>query len=332
MSYTDTPPFTEPPDSEIRLPGETKGQGQRAVVEQVSTDFFSTMKIRIVRGRAFRNSDATGNRGGAVAVVSQTFARNFWSGIVPLGKVVLLPDGTRLLIVGVAADVESSNFDTPDEARLYVLQSPRAFTGFLLVRFEGPANSIGAEISRSIHSLDSTQTGSPVTLQSMRDEKAAHIRPLTELILFMAIVAVVLALSGLYGTVAFSMSQRTREFGIRMALGASKERILRSVLGTSARQIGIGLLFGDRGADCHQIGLVQKQAYGLADQLIARIAGEFAEARIDVGQPPPLVDLADPVIHPFDQEAVPLFSVRSLLPGALAFGDAAGGARFGPAV
>lgn len=242
-SYTDTPPYFEPPDSEIRLPGETKGQGQRAVVEQVSTEFFSTMKIRIARGRAFRNSDAIGNSGG-VALVSQTFARNFWGAKDPLGKVVLLPGGTQLLVVGVAADIQSSNFDSANEARLYVPQNPQAFTGYLLVRFDGSANSMAPQISRTIRELDSAQMVTPVTLQSMREAKAVQIRPLTQLILFMAIVAMLLALSGLYGTVAFSMSQRTREFGIRMALGASKERILGSVLLTGARQIGIGLVFG----------------------------------------------------------------------------------------
>jgi putative ABC transport system permease protein len=244
VSYTDTPPLSEPPDTEIHIPGETKGQGQRAVVEQVSTEFFSTLRIRILRGRAFQDSDAAGSGGRAVAVVSQSFARNFWGAQNPVGKVVLQPDGAQLIVVGVASDVESSNFDTPNLARLYVPQSPEAFTGFLLVRFEGPANSIGERISRAVHGLDSTQTASPITLQSMLDDKAARIRPLTELVLMMAVVAMVLAISGLYGTVAFSMSQRKREFGIRMALGASKQRILRSVLLASLRQIAIGLLFG----------------------------------------------------------------------------------------
>lgn len=122
-SYTDTPPFSERPSEGIRFPGESQGQGQHAVVEQVSTDFFSTMGIRILRGRAFRDSDAAGSTASAVAIVSRTFGANFWKGQDPLGKVVVLPDNSQVLVVGVAHDVESSNFDNPNEARLYLPQS-----------------------------------------------------------------------------------------------------------------------------------------------------------------------------------------------------------------
>ncbi|HKV28136.1 MAG TPA: ADOP family duplicated permease [Candidatus Acidoferrales bacterium] len=242
-SYTDTPPFIEPPSDEIRLPGETKGQGRSAVVEQVSTDFFATLGIHIVRGRAFQNSDATSGSA-AAAIVSQTFAQEFWREQNPLGKIALLPDNRQLLVVGVAADVKSSNLDTPDEARLYVPQSPHGFTGSLLVRFEGPAQTLAPRITQTFRDLDSTQSVTPRTLLSIREEKAAQIRPLTEVILMMAFVAAALALSGVYGTVAFSVSQRTREFGICMALGATKERILGSVLASSMRQIAVGLVLG----------------------------------------------------------------------------------------
>jgi hypothetical protein len=243
-SYTDTPPFIEPPAGEIRLPGEAQGQGQRAVVEQVSTDFFSTMSIRILRGRAFRDSDAAGSSVSSVGVVSRTFALDFWNGQDPLGRVVVLPDNSQVLVVGIARDVKSSNFDEPDKARLYLPQNPRAFTGSLLVRFNGESPTLAALISGTVRDLDDTQWVSPRTLYSMREEKAAQIRPLTELILLMAVITVLLAVSGVYGTVAFGISQRTREFGICMALGASRGRILRSLLAWGLRQIAIGLSFG----------------------------------------------------------------------------------------
>jgi len=78
----------------------------------------------------------------------------------------------------------------------------------------------------------------------MREERADRIRPLTEIISLMALLTLLLAVSGVYGTVAFSMSQRTREIGIRTALGATKGRILRSVLISGIRQIAIGLAGG----------------------------------------------------------------------------------------
>ena len=243
-SYTDAAPFTAPANEELRIPGEEKGQGQRAEVEQVSTDFFATLGIRIVRGRAFEETDVTARTSANVAVVSQAFAVDFWKGQDPLGKVVLLPDDTQLLVVGVAANIKSSDFDVPDGPRLYTLQNPGAFTGSLLVRFDGEARALAPVIAKAIRDLDSTQAAWPETLQSLMEQMAERIRPLTDVILLMAFLALLLAVSGVYGTVAFSMSQRTREFGIRLALGASKGRILRSVLASGTRQIAVGLSVG----------------------------------------------------------------------------------------
>lgn len=243
-SYADAIPFTEPSKAEIRLSGEGKGQGQRVELEQVSTDFFSTLGIAIVRGRPFQDSDATEKGSAAVAVVSQTFAANFWKGQNPLGKVVLLPDNSGVLVVGVARDVASSEFDVPDGPRLYIPQSPRAFTGSLLVRFDGDARSLAPVIEQTIRDLDPAQTFIPITLRSMVDMKVEQLRPLTDVILLVAFLTIVLATSGVYGTVAFSMSQRTREFGVRMALGATQGRILASILASGVRQIAIGLSCG----------------------------------------------------------------------------------------
>ncbi len=241
-SYTDVIPFFEAPKEEIRAPGQAKGQGRRIEVEQVSTDFFTTLGITIVRGRAFQGSDVTASS--TVAIVSQAFADAFWKGQDPLGKVLLLPDNTQLMVVGVARNVASNEFDIPDGPRLYLPQSPQAFTGSLLVRFDGPAGPLAPVIEQTIRDLDASQTPFPVTLRSMVNFKVEQIRPITEVILFMAFLALLLAVSGVYGTVAFSVSQRTREFGIRMALGATRGRILRSMLASGARQIAIGLLAG----------------------------------------------------------------------------------------
>jgi len=243
-SYTDTPPFIEPPSGEIRLPGEAKGQGQQVVAEQVSTDFFSTMGIHILHGRAFRDSDAVAISTSAVAIVSRSFAAAFWHGQDPLGKVIVLPDNTQVPVVGVVGDVESSNFDNPNKARLYLPQSPQAFTGSLLVRFDGEPASPAPAISKAIRDLDEAQWPSARTLYAIREERAAQTRPLMELILLLALVTVLLAVSGVYGTVAFSISRRKREFGICMALGATNGRILQSVLASGIRQIAIGLFAG----------------------------------------------------------------------------------------
>lgn len=243
-SYSDTPPFKEPPSQEVKLTGEAKGQGQRVAIERVSTDYFSTMEIPVVRGRSFEESDTAVGGAEGHAIVSQTLAADFWKGHNPLGKVVHLHDNIRFLVIGVVRDVKSSNLDTASEARLYLAQNPVAFTGSLLVRFEGSASSVAPAITKTIRDLDSTQLVVPRTLRSIKEENAEQLRPLTDVILMMAALTLLLAISGVYGTVAFSMSRRMREFGIRMALGATKGRILRSVLAAGLWQIAIGLAFG----------------------------------------------------------------------------------------
>jgi predicted permease len=160
-SYTDVIPFAEAPKEEVRIPGEAKGQGQRSKAEQVSTDFFTTLGIPIVRGRAFQNSDVAATSTPAVAIVSQAFAEDFWKGQNPIGKVLLLPDNTQLVVVGVARNLASDEFDVPDGPRLYLPQSPQAFTGSLLVRFDGPAGTLAPVIDRTIRDLDATQSPYP---------------------------------------------------------------------------------------------------------------------------------------------------------------------------
>lgn len=114
--------------------------------------------------------------------------------------------------------------------------------GSLMVRFDTDSGSLA--ITRTIEDLDTRQSVSPRTLQSTREERAERIRPLTEIISLMALVTLLLAVSGVYGTVAFSMIPRTREIGVRTVLGATKGRILRSVLVSGIQQINIGLAAG----------------------------------------------------------------------------------------
>ena len=241
-SYTNVVPFSGGVN-EIRLPGEPEGQ-RPVVVQYVSTDFFSTLGITIIRGRAFQDSDATASGDGTGAIVSQAFATAFWNQQDPLGKVVSLPDNTQLLVVGVARDLQSTDFDVTDGPRLYLPQSLQAPLGSLMVRFDGDTQSLGQAIAHTIRDLDSTLLVSPRTLRSMMEDEAERIRPLTEVIFLMALLTLLLAVSGVYGTVAFSMAQRTREIGIRTALGATRSVILRSVLVSGARQTAIGLLVG----------------------------------------------------------------------------------------
>lgn len=237
-------PFNLAPVSEIRLDKEAKGQGRPAAIDNVSADLFSTLDIQILRGRAFQHSDLTATTGAPVAVVSAAFAKAFWGNADPLGKTIVTPDDRRLVVVGIARDTRSEHFGVLDGPRLYTLRDPQALPGLLLVRFSGDAAPIAAAIADIVKSLDSTQTGAPSTIWDFLETNAMEMRSLARIIVFMAGVAVLLAITGVYAVLTFAIRRRTREFGIRMMLGATRQLIFRAVMLRGVRQIAVGLVCG----------------------------------------------------------------------------------------
>jgi predicted permease len=244
VSYASATPFEDPGADEIRLPGQAKGRGLQGSMDFVSPKFFDTLGISIIRGRAFENSDVPARGLAQVAVVSQTLARVLWNDEDPIGKVVEISDGRQLFVLGVARNTKSEQFGALDRPRLYLLQSPQSFGGPLFVRFDGDPESLAAAIHSTVKSLDANQMFVPRTLRSKMDDAAAIIGRLAKMVVFVASVALMLSLMGVYGVFAFSMSQRRRELALRMALGASKEQIIGSVLATGAKQVAVGLLLG----------------------------------------------------------------------------------------
>jgi len=244
VSHASLAPFTEPGVIEILLPGQQKGKGRQSSVDYVSTNFFETLGIPIALGRAFRSLDVTPQGTTSVAIVSQAFATAFWNQQDALGKIIEMPDNKQLLVVGVARNTNSEHYGIPDGPRLYVPEGPRSFSGPLMVRFAGEPRTVATEIEKTVRDLDSEQLVVPETLSSMLEQKADRIRPFTQTVLFMAFLAIFLAISGVYGVVAFSVSRRTREFGVRMALGATQSGLLRGVLLQGARQIAFGVSLG----------------------------------------------------------------------------------------
>ncbi len=257
VAFTQALPFMRTDTEEVRVPGQLQGQGRQASVDVVSANFFETLGIPVVRGRPFRNSDVTEQTKppaddssfdaetiSPVAVVSQAFARAFWPGQDPIGKVVEWGGpGRRAQVVGVARDTRSDEFGQVDGPRLYGLMN-WDIGGPLMVRFEGRPDSLAPAIERAVRSVDEQQLVVPRTLRSLLEERAKDLGMLTDMVSTVACFAVVLAVIGIYGVVAFSTSQRAREFGIRMVLGASKGRIMRSVLISGTKQIGMGLSLG----------------------------------------------------------------------------------------
>jgi predicted permease len=244
VSQASAVPYHGYTSEEIRLQGEAKGQGKQATTEAVSPEFFETLGVPIVHGRAFQDSDVPARSAGKAVVVSQAFAKEFWNGGDAVGKLVELPDDSLARVVGVARDTKSEEYGIVDGPRVYTLLGPGDFGNPILVRFSGDSKPLAHEIESAVLKLDPEQLAVPQTLRSITDRSAESIGRLADVVLFMGFVAVVLAITGVYGVMAFSMSQRTREFGIRMALGATRERIVSQVIGAGARQVAVGLAAG----------------------------------------------------------------------------------------
>ena len=244
LAYASLQPFSQSPPDEIRLPRQTKGTGQPASVDEVSDSFFSSFGIGVLRGRLFLSTDTTSTGAAPVAVVSRAFANEFWPGSDPIGQKVVMPDDRYLTVVGVVADTRSERFGRLDGPRLYTLRGPSALGGSLYVRFVGSAKPLENAIRKAVKSLDPVQTIAPQTIWESLEDQAESMTTMAQIILVVASIALLMAVTGVYCVLSFAVNQRTREFGIKMVLGASRAEIFRLVLLRAVKSIAIGLISG----------------------------------------------------------------------------------------
>jgi putative ABC transport system permease protein len=223
---------------EIRLPGEAKGTGRISNLNIVSGSFFETFNIPIVAGRSFLETDNA-----ASVVVSETFARRFWANEDPIGKVLEDANGDQIQVVGVAHDTKS-DFGSIEGPQLYRRFNPQYVGCSLMTRFSGAAPPVAAAVRSIVRELDGEMLIAPRTLRAMLDELAARCWVIVRLILLLGLVALLIAVIGIYGVVAFAVSCRTKEVGIRLALGAARSDIISLVLRAGLKPIFAGLVAG----------------------------------------------------------------------------------------
>jgi len=214
--------------------------------------YFETMGIRLMDGRYFDDRDGAGAP--LAAIVNQTTARTYWPGESALGHRLRLGfRGDWRTIVGVVEDVKNAGLDKPAGTELYIPAAQGADfgmrTGYLVVRTKSePESMIGAS-RRVIQQLDPSLPVSAVrTMDEVMSTVQARPRFLTLLLTTFAGVALVLAAVGIYGVISYSVAQRTNEFGIRIAIGASQSDVLRMVLKQGLMLGAIGVLVGAAGA------------------------------------------------------------------------------------
>ncbi len=227
----------------------TDGDADEAVFNSVTTDFLRTLRIPVVQGRGLEARDDA--KAPKVCLINQTLAKRLFGTANPLGqRIQTLPWLAREYreVVGVVADVKQDNLSDPAPAQIYVpqQQSPWFFTT-LVVRAQGGAALTGA-IQAALRRADPTAS---MTIRSLEDNIAISATvPRLRTALFALFAAVALGLSafGIYASMAFTVSQRLREIGVRMALGASPTRVLVETLGRAGRLVAAGLVAGVVGA------------------------------------------------------------------------------------
>jgi putative ABC transport system permease protein len=225
------------------------GREPRTQTNIVSTGYFRTMAVPVLRGRDFDERDTAETT--PVAVVSATFARTVWPEQEALGRRLRLKGAEHwLTVVGVVGDVKHGSLTDPPAAQVYTPheQDPRIFA-CVVARTKGDPLAMAGPIRQAIWSVDPQQ---PVWRVRSMDDLLASVRgparAITILIAAFAAVALLLAAVGIYGVMAYLVAQRTREIGIRMALGASARSVVRMVVVRGMRLTLVATLVGIVGA------------------------------------------------------------------------------------
>ncbi|MDQ2970667.1 MAG: ABC transporter permease [Acidobacteriota bacterium] len=213
-----------------------------------SPDYLRVMGIPVRRGRGFTAEDRAGSR--PVILINETFARLSFPGEDPIGKQIRTGDRPPKTIVGVAGDVRHSTLEAPPGRQIYVPASQWADNSMILVvQTAGDAAALAGALRSAIHSVDPDQpVGHIATLERVVEDSAATRRFSMKLLAGFAILATLLAAVGIFGVVSGSVARRTREIGIRMALGAGRRSILRLVTGRAVGLALVGVAAGTIGA------------------------------------------------------------------------------------
>jgi putative ABC transport system permease protein len=222
------------------------GQEPRAGYQVVTSGYFRTMGIPILAGRDFQASDT--RDAPAVVLVNRTFARQHWPDADPLGKRMKIGRGDEpwMTVVGVVGDIRHLGPATPPRPEFYQPHSQRSFSFMaFVVRTTIPPRGIVPAIRAAVIALDPTQPISGVSTMDDHIARAlARPRILSGLVASFGALALVLAVVGIYGVMAYAVAQRAHEFAIRTALGATAAEVVRMVLRKAAWLAGAGVVGG----------------------------------------------------------------------------------------
>ncbi len=228
---------------EFEVDGYPNKKGQLAESRWATAQYFSAMGIPLAAGRLFTQEDKS-NR--SIAIVNESFANKYFNNRNPIGgRVSRADDHTQWsTVVGVIGDVRDSALEKAPEPQIYYLDGDFE-GGYIAVRSTLPAKSLAATIRSTLRSIDpGLAVGDIQTMGDLESEASARRRFQTSLLSVFAVIALFLALVGLYGLIAYSVSRRTREVGIRIALGAQRTDVMLLVLKRASLLLALGLVSG----------------------------------------------------------------------------------------
>jgi putative ABC transport system permease protein len=229
------------------------GATQRIAVNNVSAAYFETLGLRLLRGRVLETTDAVETV--RVAVLNEFMARSYFGDGDPVGhEITLTPDyqnvfvGGTFEVVGVVADARELGMSQGEIGTLYLSASQTTWGPSILVAHQGDPGPVIQHVRDVIHGIQPDRAVEQArTMASLLDDDTAPSRLNAILFGSFAVLALLIAALGVLGTLAFSVAQRIREFGIRMALGADRSLVLRNVMAEGLLLVGIALAAGGVG-------------------------------------------------------------------------------------
>jgi predicted permease len=240
-----------PPASDDNLP--------TAQYRMATPEYFKAMGIPVIAGRAFTDDDREG--GAPVVIISRGLARQSFPDRDPLARYLLVRDAQArfrpLQIVGVAGDVRHTSLEADAEPHVYLPyhQTHRDLlvwltnNQFLVVGTAGPPLALAEAVRRELQAVDATVAAADIRASGYYLDNATAARRFSlELLAGFALLALAMAAIGIYGVVSYTVAQRTREIGVRLALGADTGDIARMVLGEGVRRTAVGVAIGLAGA------------------------------------------------------------------------------------